>query len=158
MKVFDEKLRLAEEASRLIELAGRNGDCTDSDEAVGDVLLPTHPSGTCRALLQISRARGRSCPVAQLGEPEIAQAVGHVESVLLCDGQARFELRAGAPKVTLVHREQPEIVERRACKPSHIAEPLSNRSALLEEVARFVEASLRRRDDSEEMKSLTRSR
>ena len=92
------------------------------------------------APVNLSRARS-ILPVTQLGEPEIAQAVGHVESVLLCNGQARFELCSGAPKVTLVHREQPEIVERRV-QALDIAEPLSNRSALLEELARFVRTVL----------------
>src|SRR5436190_16884535 len=132
MKAFDEKLRLSEEASSLIEFTGHNGDCTRSDEAVGDVLLPTHPSGACDRPSK-SRARVVDPPVTQLGEPEIAQAVGHVESLLLCNGQARFELRSGALKVTLVHREQPEIVER-PLQALQIAEPLANRSALLEEV------------------------
>ena len=87
MNVFDETVRLTEEASGWIELASGNGNGRQADETVSDVLLPTQPRGGFERSTK-PRACLVEAPVAQFCEPEIAQAVGHLllQAVLLCDG------------------------------------------------------------------------
>ena len=149
-KVFTQAVCLTEElCGRLEELSG-NRDGTTAHEGVSDVFLPTQLGGSCQCF---SKAAMRTDdPVAQFGERKIAQVVGYrsLQTNLLRDAQGRLELLAGAGEITLIHREQPEIVERRL-QPGVIPQPLVDRLGLFEESARLVVASVCSRDAAEQV-------
>jgi len=68
MEVVAETVRLTEEEAGPIELACGNGHSTKAEEAVSDILLPAHPSGSNERLSK-PQTRVVGPVIAQFEEP-----------------------------------------------------------------------------------------